>query len=299
MKNTENSGLWRCVGGLLLVAAPVLCLCAGSCEKGGASGEEGIEALAGPPGQPAEGPIAADAPPEAAPKTDSSQEGTKETWKRPRSAERRAERRDMVGVIRRRYGFTVPNVLEALLKVPRHWFVTPEYQHAAYADTPLPIGYSQTISQPYIAAYMTSELKLTTKSKVLEIGTGSGYQAAVLNELTPHVYTIEIVKPLARRTRDILTKRGYGSIKTKIGDGYKGWAEHAPFDAIIVTCAPEDVPPPLIEQLKPGGRMIIPVGGAAWTQELVLLTKDSQGTVSRENLMPVRFVPLTREKDKE
>ena len=144
-----------------------------------------------------------------------------------------------------------------------------------------------------------SKLKLTAEKKVLEIGTGSGYQAAVLNELTPHVYTIEIVKPLARRTIELFKQRGYTSITTKIGDGYQGWAEHQPFDAIIVTCAPDHVPPPLLRQLKPGGRMVIPVEGDWGTQKLVLLTKTADGEVSREDLMLVRFVPLTREKEEE
>ncbi len=214
-------------------------------------------------------------------------------WSRPRSDERIAERERMVGQIRR-YGLDDARSLRAVLDVPRHWFVGPANQRLAYADTPLGIGHGQTISQPFMVAYMTSVLRLDEDKKVLEIGTGSGYQAAVLSELTPHVYSIEIVEPLAIEAKERLESRGYGTIELKIGDGYKGWDEHQPFDAIIVTCAPDDIPPPLIEQLKRGGTMVIPVGGAYGIQDLIVVTKDAEGKVSRESMMPVRFVPMLR-----
>ena len=217
-------------------------------------------------------------------------------WLRPRSDERLREREQMVDVIRREYRLEDPRVLKAMRDVPRHWFVPTSEQDRAYADHPLPIGWDQTISQPFIVAYMTSLLKLSRKDKVLEIGTGSGYQAAVLNEFTPNVYTIEIVEPLARRTMGLLEKKGYKTIRVMTGDGYKGWAEHAPYDAVIVTCAPDHVPQPLVEQLKPGGRMAIPVGGERGLQELLLLTRREDGTLQRQSKMPVRFVPLVREK---
>ncbi len=218
-------------------------------------------------------------------------------WSRPRSDERIAERRRMVGQIGR-YGLDDAQSLDAVLNVPRHWFVGEANQRLAYADTPLAIGHGQTISQPFIVAYMTSVLRLDEDKKVLEIGTGSGYQAAVLSEITPHVYSIEIVEPLGIEARERLESRGYGTIKLKIGDGYKGWDEHQPFDAIIVTCAPDDIPPPLIEQLKSGGTMVIPVGGAYGIQDLIVVTKDAEGTVSRESMMPVRFVPMLRERER-
>ena len=176
--------------------------------------------------------------------------------------------------------------------VPRHWFVPEKKAHLAYTDSPLPIGYDQTISQPFIVAYMTSQLKLDKNKKVLEIGTGSGYQAAVLTEFTPHVYTIEIVEPLARTTAKRLKELGYTTINTRIGDGYKGWPEHQPFDAIIVTAAPGHIPDALLAQLAPGGRMIIPVGRTFSVQNLMLITKDSKGKITKKNLMPVRFVPM-------
>jgi protein-L-isoaspartate(D-aspartate) O-methyltransferase len=216
-------------------------------------------------------------------------------WLRPRSLERAAERNQMVEHIRRVYGLDNPAVLEALKNVPRHWFVPESRQSLAYSDTPLPIGYDQTISQPFIVAYMTSLLELTPDKKVLEVGTGSGYQAAVLAELTPHVYTIEIIEPLARTTREKLKQLGYETIEVKIGDGYQGWHRHQPFDAMIVTCAPDHVPQPLLDQLKPGGRIVIPVGDIFRVQNLVLIRKDREGNINRESLMPVRFVPLIRD----
>ncbi|MHC4292385.1 MAG: protein-L-isoaspartate(D-aspartate) O-methyltransferase [Planctomycetota bacterium] len=218
-------------------------------------------------------------------------------WTHPRSDERIDERKGMVDVLRRRYGMSDPNVLQAMGAVPRHWFM-PEYvQRSAYYDGPQPIGHGQTISQPYIVAVMTEVLELSPESKVLEIGTGSGYQAAVLTEFTPHVYTIEIVEPLGKRAMETFKQRGYHTIRAKIGDGYKGWAEHAPFDAVIVTCAPDHIPKPLIEQLAVGGRIVIPVGSRRGVQELMLVTKNKDGSLTRKSMMPVRFVPLTREKE--
>jgi len=218
------------------------------------------------------------------------------TWHRPRSQERLDERQAMARQIKFRYGLKNPRILEVMENVPRHWFVPAKVQRLAYADHPLPIGYDQTISQPYIVAYMTSLLDLDPNTKVLEIGTGSGYQAAVLAELTPQVYTIEIVKPLAERAQQTFKKRGYKTIKAKHGDGYLGWPEFAPFDAIIVTCAPDHIPQPLIDQLKSDGQMCIPVGGVYQIQYLMLVTKQKDGKLIKESRMPVRFVPLTRDK---
>jgi protein-L-isoaspartate(D-aspartate) O-methyltransferase len=185
-------------------------------------------------------------------------------------------------------------VLDAMRKVPRHRFVPPPYRKNAYDDHPLPIGEGQTISQPYIVAKMTELLELTPDSRVLEIGTGSGYQAAVLAELAGEVYSIEIVEPLGRRAAGVLEDLGYGDIHLRIGDGYRGWPEAAPFDAIIVTCAPERVPDPLQKQLAEGGRLVIPVGSQFWGQELVLIRKR-RGELVRQDLLPVRFVPMTGE----
>jgi protein-L-isoaspartate(D-aspartate) O-methyltransferase len=212
----------------------------------------------------------------------------------PRSDERMTERLQMVNFIRNFYNLTDAKVLEAVQNVPRHWFVTPAEQPYAYSDTPLPIEQEQTISQPYIVAYMTSMLDLNPDKKVLEVGTGSGYQAAVLSEFTPHVYTIEINEVLARTVAARFEKLGYRTIETKIGDGYLGWKEKGPFDAIIVTCAAEQIPPPLIEQLKPGGKMCIPVGKIANNQNLMLVEKDQNGKIAIKPLMAVRFVPLIR-----
>jgi len=183
-------------------------------------------------------------------------------------------------------------VLEAMRTVPRHLLVPENVRSRAYGDHPLPIGYDQTISQPYIVAFMTEQLDPQPADRILEIGTGSGYQAAVLAELIDQVYTIEIVEPLAERARKDLQDLGYKNIHVRAGDGYLGWPEEAPFDAIIVTCAPENVPQPLVDQLKEGGRMIIPVGGVR--QELHLLTKKD-GEVQAESVLPVRFVPMTGE----
>ncbi len=219
-------------------------------------------------------------------------------WPRPRSDERIAQRRQMVNRIRSAYGFDDARSLNALMNVPRHWFVPQSGQYLAYADRPLDIGQGQTISQPFIVAYMTSFLELDKDKKVLEIGTGSGYQAAVLTEFTPHVYSIEIVEPLAKAAAERLKKLGYKTVKLKIGDGYKGWEEHQPFDAIIVTCAPYDIPPALIEQLAPGGRMVIPVGGVFSVQKLMVVSKDNKGGVVSKSLIPVRFVPMVHDASK-
>jgi len=185
-------------------------------------------------------------------------------------------------------------VLAAMRQVPRHRFVRPQDLSEAYDDTPLSIGYGQTISQPYIVAYMTEALKLTGREKVLEIGTGSGYQAAVLAQTAREVYSVEVIDALYAKARDRLEALGYGSVHLKSGDGYFGWQEEAPFDCIIVTCAAGHIPPPLLSQLKPGGRMIIPVGSAWMVQRLVLVEKDSSGQVKTRSLLPVQFVPMTR-----
>jgi len=188
-------------------------------------------------------------------------------------------------------GVTSPAVLAAMRKVPRHLFVPPDLWNEAYADSPLPIGYHQTISQPYIVAYMSEVLEVEPSHKVLEIGTGSGYQAAVLGELAREVFTIEIVPELGERARALLSSLGYRNVRTRVGDGYLGWPEQAPFDRIIVTAAPDHVPPPLVEQLAVGGRMVIPVG--SWSQDIVILSKTNSGVVERRTIA-VRFVPLTR-----
>jgi protein-L-isoaspartate(D-aspartate) O-methyltransferase len=189
-------------------------------------------------------------------------------------------------------------VLAAMGKVPRHEFVKTSDREEAYADQPLPIGYGQTISQPYIVALMTQLLDLKPGQRALEIGTGSGYQAAVLAEIIDDVFTIEIVEPLGQSAAERLKRLGYSKIRVKVADGYFGWAEHGPFDAIIVTAAADHVPPPLLEQLKPGGRMAIPVGGTWQTQNLLLVTKNADGKVRTENIAAVAFVPLTRAKAK-
>ncbi len=179
-------------------------------------------------------------------------------------------------------------------KVPRHRFVPFLQQIFAYDNRPLPIGEGQTISQPYIVALMTDLLDPKAGDTVLEVGTGSGYQAAVLAELVAKVYTIEIVEPLGKQAKRLLGELGYRNIEVRIGDGYGGWPEAAPFDSIIVTAAPAEVPRPLIDQLKPGGRMVIPVGGSSDVQQLLLLEKRPDGTATTKRTLPVRFVPLTR-----
>ena len=188
-------------------------------------------------------------------------------------------------------------VLEAMGKVPRHLFVSPSYRRQAYEDYPLPIDEGQTISQPYIVALMTQHLKVEENDKVLEIGTGSGYQAAVLAYLTDQVYSIEIREKLAEKASDDLAGLGYDQVQVKWGDGYYGWEEHAPFDAIIVTCAANHVPPPLLKQLKQGGRLIIPLGSTLYFQTLTLITK-TDGKPEVEHILGVRFVPMTGEAQK-
>lgn len=209
-----------------------------------------------------------------------------------RDAEHALLRERMVAEQIQARGVAEPRLLAALRRVPRHRFVPREYEREAYADHPLPIGESQTISQPYIVALMTELLLLSGEERVLEVGTGSGYQAAVLAELAREVYSIEIVEPLARRAAATLAALGYRSVQVRAGDGYRGWPEAAPFDAIIVTAAPDHVPQPLVDQLKPDGRLVIPVG--QHSQELLLITKSSRGVETR-NVIPVRFVPMTGE----
>jgi protein-L-isoaspartate(D-aspartate) O-methyltransferase len=184
-------------------------------------------------------------------------------------------------------------VLEAMRTVPRHRFVPADEQAHAYENRPLAIGFGQTISQPYIVALMTDQLRVKAGDKVLEVGTGSGYQAAVLSGLVARVSTIEIVPQLGERARDLLQQLGYANVEVRIGDGYYGWEEQAPFDAIIVTAAASHVPPPLVDQLKPGGRMIIPVGSRFMVQELLLVEKSAAGAVTTRQILPVAFVPLT------
>jgi protein-L-isoaspartate(D-aspartate) O-methyltransferase len=184
-------------------------------------------------------------------------------------------------------------VRNAIARVPRHEFVPADLREHAYRNRPLPIGSDQTISQPYIVALMTELAAVGKDAKVLEVGTGSGYQAAVLAELAGQVYTIEIIEDLGLRAREVLQRLGYRNVTVRIGDGYHGWPEQAPFDAILVTAAPESVPQPLIDQLKPGGRLIIPVGRQGETQSLQVLVRDAAGKVSVRDVLPVGFVPLT------
>jgi protein-L-isoaspartate(D-aspartate) O-methyltransferase len=186
-----------------------------------------------------------------------------------------------------------PLVLAAMNKVERHRFVPTAQQRHAYENRPLPIGHGQTISQPYIVALMTGLLEPQSNHRVLEIGTGSGYQAAVLAELVREVYTIEIIEPLGRDARERLARLGYRNVDVRIGDGYYGWPEHGPFDGIVVTAAATHVPPPLVRQLKPGGKMVIPVGASFLTQYLLLVEKLPDGAVTSRQILPVRFVPLT------
>jgi protein-L-isoaspartate(D-aspartate) O-methyltransferase len=189
-------------------------------------------------------------------------------------------------------GIRDPRLLEALRTIPRHRFVPPEMQPAAYQDTPLPIGLGQTISQPYVVAFMTEALELKPQDRVLEIGTGSGYQAAVLSLLAREVYSMEIVERLGKQAEARLKEMGYSNVRVRIGNGYRGWPEAAPFDAIIVTAAPEDVPRALVEQLRLGGRMVVPVG--RFEQDLIRIRRTPKG-LERENLLPVRFVPMVGE----
>ncbi|MFZ2339828.1 MAG: protein-L-isoaspartate(D-aspartate) O-methyltransferase [Bacteroidales bacterium] len=204
-----------------------------------------------------------------------------------------AAREKMVSDQIRSRGISDQLTLKAMLKVPRHLFVPAEYESRAYDDNPLPIGYGQTISQPFIVAYMTEVVKPSAWKNALEIGTGSGYQAAVLAEIVNKVYTIEIVPELARESARRLTGMGYSNVITKYGDGYQGWEEHAPFDIIVVTAAAEEIPQPLIDQLAENGRLVIPVGPPSSVQELILMEKKN-GKVEEKRLTLVRFVPFRR-----
>lgn len=188
------------------------------------------------------------------------------------------------------------DVITAMAEVPRHEFVPASLRDYAYFNQALPIGHGQTISQPYIVALMTDLAGIDKNSVVLEVGTGSGYQAAVLSRLARHVYTIEIVEPLGQEAKQTLERLGYDNVTVRIGDGYNGWAEHAPFDTILVTAAPERLPQPLLEQLKPGGRLIIPVGRAGAVQSLRIVEKDESGEIQEKDVLPVAFVPLTRQR---
>ena len=203
------------------------------------------------------------------------------------------ERQHMVQQQLKARGVNDERVLAAMAKVPREEFVPADSRAASYEDGPLPIGYDQTISQPYIVAFMTEQLRLKPTDRVLEVGTGSGYQAAILAELVAEVYTIEIVAPLAQSAKAALRRLGYKNVHVKLGDGYKGWPENAPFDAIIVTCAPDKVPQLLTDQLKDGGRMVIPVG-ERFAQQLYLLEKKN-GQLKESVTLPVRFVPMSGE----
>ncbi len=200
-------------------------------------------------------------------------------------------RKQMVDRQLRARGIKNKALLEVMSQVPRHRFVDPSVAHLAYSDRSLPIGYGQTISQPYIVAYMSEVAEITSEKKVLEIGTGSGYQAAVLSQLAKEVYSIEIIPDLAEKARQTLLKLGYNNVKVKTGDGYAGWAEYAPYDVIIVTAAPEQIPEPLLEQLKENGLMVIPVG--TWYQDMMVLTKTAKGLLEKKTI-PVLFVPMKR-----
>ena len=190
-----------------------------------------------------------------------------------------------------------PAVMQAMGKVARHAFVPEAYRDYSYENRPLPIGHGQTISQPYIVALMTDLLSVSPTDKALEVGTGSGYQAAILAELVDKVYSIEIIDELAEQAAAVLEQQGYKNVHTRTGDGYYGWPEQAPFDVIVVTAAAGHIPPPLIKQLKPGGRMVIPVGSRFMTQQLVLVLKDKKGKVTTRQMLPVIFVPLTGKHD--
>jgi protein-L-isoaspartate(D-aspartate) O-methyltransferase len=220
------------------------------------------------------------------------------SWPRPRFTDLQRERDVMVAELRRDHRPEVDDarVLAAMAAVPRDLFVPENQRQNAYQDSPLPIGEGQTISQPYIVALMTQLADVDSTMKVLEVGTGSGYQAAVLSELTPHVFTIEIVPELARRAAAAFTELGYTTIEAREGDGYAGWPSEAPFDRILVTAAPEEIPAALVAQLKPGGRMIVPVGPRGSGQDLVVVTKDASGRTTTRDVIPVVFVPMVHGK---
>jgi protein-L-isoaspartate(D-aspartate) O-methyltransferase len=207
-----------------------------------------------------------------------------------------AQREEMVREQIEARGVRNPEVLRVMRETPRHLFVPDPMRPQAYMDGPLPIGSGQTISQPYIVAVMTELLQPDKTQKVLEIGTGSGYQAAVLSPLVKHLYTIEIVPELAGRSAELLKKLGYGNVTVRLGDGYLGWPEEAPFDRIILTAAPGEVPKSLLDQLKPGGRLVAPVGGTILGQELVVVEKGLDGKTRERSIFPVRFVPMVRGK---
>ncbi len=213
-----------------------------------------------------------------------------------RAAREKMVRNDIARDSFNRQGVKDARVLAAMRKVPRHEFVPLSLRQRAYDDRPLPIGQQQTISQPYIVAFMTEALEAESDDVVLEIGTGSGYQAAVLAEIVNRVYTIEIIPALGKEATQRLTALGYDNIHVKIGDGYHGWPKHAPFDSIIVTAGADHVPPALLKQLKPGGRMVIPVGPAGEVQSLTVVEKQTDGSVKQRHVMAVRFVPFTRSK---
>jgi protein-L-isoaspartate(D-aspartate) O-methyltransferase len=208
-----------------------------------------------------------------------------------------AQRQRMVEQQLKPRGIKDGRLLAAMTKVPREEFVPVNARADAYQDRPLPIGYEQTITQPYLVAFMTEQLRPQQSDRVLEIGSGSGYQAAILAELVANVYTVEIVEPLAKTAEATLRRLGYTNVHMRVGDGYKGWPEEAPFDAIIVTCAPDKVPQPLIDQLKDGGRMVIPVG-ERFAQQLYLLEKKN-GQLKQSATLPVRFVPMLREEKRD
>jgi len=213
------------------------------------------------------------------------------------AVERRRMVDEIVAMAQEASGYTPrpisEKVLSVMATVPRHRFVPEEAIYSAYYNRPLPIGNGQTISQPYIVALMTELLALDKQDSVLEVGTGSGYQSAVLAGMAGKVYSVEIIEPLSARAAKLLGELGYANVQLKVGDGSEGWPEYAPFDRIIVTAAANHMPLPLLEQLKPGGRMVIPVGGWSYIQELILITKDQEGTPHQENILPVSFVPLT------
>lgn len=218
-----------------------------------------------------------------------------EDWSPPNFSERQNDRTEMVEDQLISRDISDEEVLNAMRSVPRHLLVPQSNRSLAYSDNPLPIGQGQTISQPYIVAYMTEILNLEQGDKVLEIGTGSGYQAAVLSHITPNVYSVEIIEALGNRAIEDLEELGYTNVNVKIADGYHGWKEHAPFDAIIVTAAAGHIPSPLVQQLKPGGTIVIPIGGPYQTQTLMKVTKSESGEIRTESLMAVRFVPMTGE----
>ena len=205
-----------------------------------------------------------------------------------------AKRERMVREQIQERGISHPDVLRVMRQTPRHLFIPERWRAQAYEDHPVPIGYGQTISQPYIVALMTELLEPHNEAKVLEIGTGSGYQAAVLAPLVRHVYTIEIVRELAESAAALLKKLGYDNVTVRWGDGYQGWPEQAPFDRIIVTAAPPEVPQALLDQLKPGGKLVAPVGSSVFGQDLIVIEKTREGKIRRRSIIPVMFVPMVK-----